>query len=45
MIMTIPILAQAREVPMVFLFGFVVPQAPRFLGWLGILVTALIVSS
>jgi hypothetical protein len=42
--MTIPIIAQAREVLMVFL-GFVVPQAPRFLGWLGILVTAFIVSS
>lgn len=27
---------------MVFLFGFLVPKAPRFLGWLGILVNALL---
>jgi solute:Na+ symporter, SSS family len=27
---------------MVFLFGFLVPRAPRFLGWLGILVNVLL---
>ena len=27
---------------MVFLFGFLVPRAPKFLGWLGILVNALL---
>jgi SSS family solute:Na+ symporter len=27
---------------MVFLFGFLVPRAPRFLGWLGILVNAVL---
>jgi solute:Na+ symporter, SSS family len=26
----------------VFLFGFLVPRAPRFLGWLGILVNVLL---